>query len=121
VSQKNGPTFNLKDQRDLTFSLPSLNTTQNCNMADSTVVNLDGTPVTSPPVAQTPEMEVVNVAAEGDVIFNFEITRLRVLSVILASASPVFKVMLVLPSTKGKISAVLSVRSRSHWKMTVVQ
>ena len=39
-------------------------------------------------------MEVVDVAAEGDVILTLQHSRLRVSSVILASASPVFKVML---------------------------
>lgn len=39
-------------------------------------------------------MNITDIAAEGDVIFKLQLTRLRVSSVILASASPVFKAML---------------------------
>jgi hypothetical protein len=56
-------------------------------MSDGTDANLSDT-------AAEPEMEVIDVAAEGDVIFNLQLTRLRVSSAILASASPVFKVVL---------------------------
>jgi len=63
-------------------------------MADGTVAELSGTAITSTPASQPPDMEVIDVTTEGDVIFNLELTRLRVSSVILASASPVFKVML---------------------------
>jgi hypothetical protein len=50
--------------------------------------------IASTPVSQPIEMEVLDAAAEGDVVFNLKLTRLRVSSAILASASPVFKVML---------------------------
>jgi hypothetical protein len=50
--------------------------------------------IASTPVSQPLGMEVLDVAAEGDVVFNLKLTRLRVSSAILASASPVFKVML---------------------------
>jgi hypothetical protein len=43
--------------------------------------------------SQTSEMVNIDIAAEGDVIFVLQQTRLRVSSVILASASPVFKTM----------------------------
>lgn len=43
--------------------------------------------------SQPSEMANVDIAPEGDVIFVLQQTRLRVSSVILASASPVFKVM----------------------------
>jgi len=48
----------------------------------------------STPGSQPPDMEIIDVTTEGDVVFNLQLTRLRVSSVILASASPVFKVML---------------------------
>jgi hypothetical protein len=50
--------------------------------------------MTSTPSSQLPAMEVTDVAAEGDVILTLQHSRLRVSSVILASASPVFKVMM---------------------------
>jgi hypothetical protein len=50
--------------------------------------------MTSTPSSQLPAMEVTDVAAEGDMILTLQHSRLRVSSVILASASPVFKVMM---------------------------
>jgi hypothetical protein len=50
--------------------------------------------MTSTPSSQLPAMEVTDVTAEGDVILTLQHSRLRVSSVILASASPVLKVML---------------------------
>lgn len=43
--------------------------------------------------SQPSEMANIDIAAEGDVIFVLQQTRLRVSSVILSSASPVFKAM----------------------------
>jgi hypothetical protein len=48
---------------------------------------------TTTEASRTSEIVNIDVATEGDVIFVLQQTRLRVSSVILASASPVFKAM----------------------------
>lgn len=63
-------------------------------MADDAIVKLTGTGVSTTPASQPPEMTTTDITAEGDVILILQHSCLRVSSAILASASPVFKVML---------------------------
>lgn len=63
-------------------------------MADDAIVKFTGTGVPSTPASQPTETTNTDITAEGDVILILQHSRLRVSSAILASASPVFKVML---------------------------
>jgi hypothetical protein len=84
-----------KHLRELILNCFSLtNQPTNCTMADSTGFKFAMPVEPQPPEPQPPEMEVTDGAAEGDVILALQHSRLRVSPVILASASPVFKVML---------------------------
>jgi hypothetical protein len=95
VSRKPRPNFRSINDCASSCSISFLSpTTENRNTADGTIVRLSGTAMTSTPSSQLPAMEVTDVAAEGDMILTLQHSRLRVSSVILASASPVFKVMM---------------------------